>query len=494
MTIILALLMITSVLGLFQVFNVGDFGLPPVEVSLLLVFVYAFYHAVWLGRPLRIPRRVEIVVLGVLLLVFAASSIVPLLSGNTPQIAQGIKTLLHFLFMWLAALLLISLPITANQWVKAFRVHFAVSFVVVVFAMYQLPARTYEWPLGWIDITNQTFRKMDRESSEMGQIALRFADFYRATSLFTEPSALAGYASMSLMMMLVPFFRGSLTIIKSKVFLILSIVCTTIALFLAFSVLGLALVCSLLAVCVLLYPRTALKRLGLFLAASVVVLFIADFAIEKNFNISVLTLFSTRVSNLVSGKATGDGSDIIGESVTQRTSDYWVSGKVFETSPIIGVGAGNFGRSEVGKRHFTTYPSTVYGSVLAEMGILGIVVVVFLLLLLFVRALQTERTWAVQHRGEDTDLDRLIPLAPFRMLLIIITGFSGSFLISAIFWFDVVIVMSTVSLARRAMGTERLQELFLVKHSWRQRFIDNRQVLDNTQVHDNTQGKERIGV
>lgn len=488
MTFILGILMTTAVLGLFQVLSIGDFGVPPIEVGFLFVFGYAFYHAVWLGLPLRVPRRLELIILGALLLVFTASSIVPLVSGDSPQVSQAIKTLLHFTYLCVTAIVTISLPITAKQWVQAFRIHFVISFVVVVYAMYQLPARTYEWPLGWLDVTNQSFRKLDKEASEIGQLALRFADFYRATSLFSEPSALAGYSAMSLMMLLVPFFRRSFPIIKSKIFLALSIVCTTMALFLAFSMLGFVLVCVLMVLCVVLYPRSAPKRMMIFLASSVLLLFTADFVIERNFNISVLTLFSTRVSNLVSGRATSDASDIVGESVTQRTSDYSVSGKVFESSPIIGVGAGNFGKSEVAKRNLTSYPSTVYGSVLGEMGILGIGALVFFLLLLFGRALVTERAWTSKHCGEDSDLDRLIPLAPFRMVFIIITGFSGSFLISAIFWFDVVMVMSTVSLARRAMGTEHLQEIFLVKRAWRQRFVDNKQVLENKEV------KERIGV
>lgn len=484
MTTILCLFMITAVLGLFQVWNIGDFGFATIEIVMGLVYAYTFYHAVWLGRPLRVPKRTEIIVMGLVLLVFAGSSLTPLVSGNAPQVSQALKTLAHFVFLWLAAMLLISLPISAKQWVTAFRIHFAVSFVVVVFAMYQLPARTFEWPLGWIEITNQSFRKLDKEASEMSQLALRFADFYRATSLFSEPSALAGYSAMSLMMMIVPLFRRSRTIIKSKTFLTLSIICTTIALFLAFSMSGMLLVAATLVLSVMLYPRTAPKRMAMFLAASVALLLVADFTIEKNFNISVMTLFGTRVGNLVSGEATSGGSDIIGESVTQRTGDYWVSGKVFESSPIIGVGAGNFGKSEAGKRHLTQYPSTVYGSVLGEMGIIGICIVVLFLLILYGRAQVAERQWTKNHRGEDTDLDRLIPLMPFRMVLVIITGVSGSYLVSAIFWVDVVIVLSTLSLARRAMGTERIHEVSFVARPWRQRFIDNQQVQERIRASD----------
>jgi len=476
MTFILCSIIITSVLGLFQVFSIGDFGLPPIEFAFLLVFGYALHHTVWLGRPFRVPRRLETIAMAAVLLVCAASSITPLLSGNSPMVSQGLKTLLHLLYIWLTAWVLIALPITSRQWMTALRVHFVVSFIIVAFAIYQLPARTFEWPLGWIEVTNQSFRKLDKEAAEMGQLALRFADFYRATSVFSEPSALAGYSAMSLMMMLVPLFRRSHTIIKSKAFLFLSIGCTTIALFLSFSMSGLVLVGATLVLSVILYPRTAPKRLAIFLSVTIMTLVASDYAIETYFNISVLTLFSTRVENLVSGKATSQGSDIIGESVTMRTSDYWVSGKVFESAPILGVGNGNFGKSELAKRYFTKYPSTLYGSILGEMGVVGFSIVVFFLFLLYARSQHAERQWTRLRLREDSDLERLLPLIPFRMVLVIVVGTSGSSLISAIFWFDVVIVLSTLGLARQALGIEQVHEVFIVRRAWRDRFLENKKV------------------
>lgn len=475
MTIILCMLMVTSVLGLFQLFNIGEFGIIPIEVTLGFALLYAVYHTVWLGRALRVPRRMELIVMSMLLFIFIFSEVGPLLSGDSLQILQGLKTFSHFILLWLGAFVLIVIPTTSKQWITAFRVHFGVSIIVVLFAAYQLPARTFEWPLGWIEITNQSFRKLDREASEMGQIALRFADFYRATSIFSEPSALAGYGVVSLMMMMVPVFRRSQTIIKTRTFLIISIICTTVAIFLSFSMSGMILVVSVLCLSVALYPRTAPKRILGFMLAAVVLLAIADVTVEKNFNISVLTLFGTRVENLVSGQATSEGSDIVGESATQRTNDYYVSAKVFESAPVIGVGAGNFGNAVEAKKRLTLYPSTVYGSVLGEMGILGFSALIGFLILLFTRALIIERHWTKYHRGEDTDLDRLVPLMPFRILIVIVGGFFGSFFVSAIFWLDIIIVMSITSLARREMGKEVDSQIFLVRKAWRNRFIENRQ-------------------
>ena len=474
---------VSAVLGFFHIVAIGTFGLTPLEALFPGVVIALFYHAVWKGLPLRIPTRFNVMAMVAVLASVLASTLYVAFQGDYEMLSQSLKTSLHFVYQWVFAFGMLLIPIGATQWVKALRVHFVVSFLVMLFALYQLPARALDLPLAWIDITNASFQRGQDGIDEVSQLALKFKDFYRATSIFPEPSALAGYGAASLAMLIVPIFRGAPGVIKQRWFHLLSIYATIVAVFLAFSMTAVILVSATVALIVILYPKGSIKRLALVAGVGLVMVVGVDRVVENSYNVSVLELFAKRLTSLVSGAAVADETGAVyGESVTQRVSDYQVAVEAFEDSPILGVGPGNFSLSKAGKYHNQEFPASVWGSVLSELGIIGFICLVVFMFGTYFSLQADERRWTRGHLGEDSDEERLSAILPFRWLLIILAAFTSNFFVSSILWFDVVFLFSAQSAVRRAMGMDDSREFFLVQRSWQSRLAKSRQYMEHNGI------------
>ncbi|RPI68572.1 MAG: O-antigen ligase domain-containing protein [Ignavibacteriae bacterium] len=484
MTGYLAVLFISAALGFFHLVAIGTFGLTLLEALFSVSFVYALYHGLWLGKPLQIPKRFDVLTMVSLVVMIIVSAVPVLISGEAASVSQSIKTIAHFLYLWLFAFIMVSLPISASQWVTAIRAHFVLSFAVMVFGIYQLPARALDLPLAWIEISNISFQRGLEEAAEVTQLALRFENFYRATSIFSEPSALAGYGAASLAMLIVPLLSGGPTIIKNRTWLIASIIVTVLAIFLAFSMSGTLLVAAIVGLTLLLYPKESWRQFLTIGVVSLVLIVAADRIVNATTDVSVIGLFSQRITSLVSGAAAREETGAIeGESLTQRVADYRISYEVWQESPVTGVGLGNFANSDASRYHNVQFPATTIGSVLAELGIIGLIVFVVFLGGTYVSVQADERRWRSFHRGRDEDVDRLAPILPFRLVLLIIVAFTGNFLVTAVFWYDMVLVLSGQSAIRRHMGIETHVNVYLTRTPWRERWINARTKLDHGAHH-----------
>ncbi len=484
MGVYLGLLFAASVLGFFHVLAIGTFGLSLLEALFLGSVVIALYHGLWKGLPFRVPRRFETGMLTALLGAFGVSALATTFMDGGPETIQSLKTFSHFFYLWGSAMLLICLPITAEQWQRALRIYFVVAGVVLFYGIYQLPARAFDWPLAWIDISNASFQRGFGEQYEAGQLALRFKDFYRATSVFSEPSALAGYATATLVMLIVPYFRGGVSVVRSRwAFWTLVVLCA-LSIFLAFSLSGLALAGAAMVLVMILYPKESIRKLVIAAVGMLVLIGAADRVVEATTKVSVLELFVTRVSSVVSGKAAqAEVGSVRGESITQRFADYQVSWEAWSESPVFGVGPGNFGTSVAGRRHNQPFPSTTFGSTLAELGVIGFTVFGITIVGMFFVALWIERQWTARFRGSDSPLESMVPFLPFRWLLIILTAFTGNFLVSAYFWLEVTFLVSLQGLARGELGLDRWQEVYLVQEGWRSRLIRSREGMEHHGAH-----------
>jgi O-antigen ligase len=342
-------------------------------------------------------------------------------------------------------------PIDASEWVKALKVHFVLAFAICLFAAYQLAARAFDLPLAWIEITNASYKKGAQDPDAIVQLALSFSNFYRATSIFSEPSSLAIYAGMNLSMLLAAFFRGTRSIIRSQWFFVASMLVAVLAMFLAFSLTGIMVVGVTLVLLSILYGTAALRRLLPFLLIIIAVIGIADRVVNSIVDVSVLELFSTRIESLVTGKAQAEESGaIVGESVTQRTGDYRVSFEAWQEAPVMGVGPGNFGNSVAARYYNSRYPSTTYGSVLSELGIVGLVILVLFFTTMLRESLRVGRSSV----SDTTDTDILTPVLSVIALIVIFVAFNSNLLVSAYFWLYAALVCSGISAADRQAGTE----------------------------------------
>jgi len=295
--------------------------------------------------------------------VAAGASFIYVLSDYNAENTQFIKTYLHFLFLTSFPLFLGIFKIENKVWVNIIKIWLFLSILINIFGIYQLFARAYDLPLAWIDLTNASLQALEDTTEPYQQLSLKFKNFYRATSIFSEPSALAGYNLTIIGFMIYPMFKsGSLAILKSRKLLNFIFVLSALSLFVTFSLTG-VLGLAFLAAAYFIYNKGInYKRILKILLAVIVLIVIGDFFILEFFETSLLELFYTRISSIL-GLTT---HSVVGESFDTRSNNFASSVELWLKSPIIGIGLGQTKHlGEIGYSDFAVMHSLI------ETGIIG---------------------------------------------------------------------------------------------------------------------------
>ena len=362
MNFLFYLLYILYFVGVFQLFNIGNFGISPSYP--VIAIIYFLFLAKFLANKITINLNPIYCVRSLVLLQIAAGvSFVYVLSDYNAENTQFIKTYLHFLFLTAFPLFLGLFKIENKVWVNIFKIWLILSILINIFGIYQLFARAYDLPLAWIDLTNASLQALEDTNEPYQQLSLKFKNFYRATSIFSEPSALAGYNLTIIGFMIYPMFKsGSMAILKSKKLLNFIFVLAALSLFVTFSLTG-VLGLFFLAGAYFIYNKGInYKRIFQILVAVVILIVIGDFFILKFFETSLLELFYTRISSLL-GLTT---HSIVGESFDTRSNNFASSVELWLKSPIIGIGLGQTKHlGEIGYSDFAVMHSLI------ETGIIG---------------------------------------------------------------------------------------------------------------------------
>ncbi|MFA7327579.1 MAG: O-antigen ligase family protein [Candidatus Kapaibacterium sp.] len=362
MNFLFYLLYILYFVGVFQLFNIGNFGISPSYP--VIAIIYFLFLAKFLANKITINLNpIYCVKSLVLLQVAAGASFIYVLSDYNAENTQFIKTYLHFLFLTSFPLFLGIFKIENKVWVNIIKIWLFLSILINIFGIYQLFARAYDLPLAWIDLTNASLQALEDTTEPYQQLSLKFKNFYRATSIFSEPSALAGYNLTIIGFMIYPMFKsGSLAILKSRKLLNFIFVLSALSLFVTFSLTG-VLGLAFLAAAYFIYNKGInYKRILKILLAVIVLIVIGDFFILEFFETSLLELFYTRISSIL-GLTT---HSVVGESFDTRSNNFASSVELWLKSPIIGIGLGQTKHlGEIGYSDFAVMHSLI------ETGIIG---------------------------------------------------------------------------------------------------------------------------
>ncbi len=370
MTLVLIILFITSTLAAFQVFAIGTYGVAPAIIALALFYAFFFKRIIWNGDKLQYHPNISSILLIIIISVVLISGITPLIGVNTYEISQFLKTSFHFLFLTIFTLICCFYRIENFRWRTVFRVFLVVSLLINIFGIYQVVARAFDLPFAWIQLTNEslTARGTAVGFDPYKQLALQFENFYRATSIFSEPSFYASYNIIVMIFLIIPLLKTKSGLIKSNTVKILILIFSVAALFLTFSLTGL-LSFTVLTITVFFIERS--KRLNYFiyfLAGTVFVIMITDSLMKDVTNVSVANLFMDRIERISKSSKIGTES-MNGESVNVRVDYQQQAYDIWQQYPILGCGIGLVGYN---KKVHLIYADTALTQVLAETGIVGI--------------------------------------------------------------------------------------------------------------------------
>ncbi len=423
MKFLLVIFAITVNFEVYEWFNLGTNGITTNDF-LTLIFTFLFLKiAIWDGEELRIARNPAIPIYFVFLLATFVSGLSPLFSGNGDLMTQYLKTMLHFHFTALVTIIFIFNKFDNKSLNTFIKVWLVLSLFINIFGIYQIIARAFDLPFAWIDLTSASFfSRVQGDTDEFTQLSLRFEGFFRATSFFSEPSALGAFNGLTLAFSIVPGFKKLEPFIKSKYLRNAIIIFSVAGLLLAFSLTGVAVLMIVLLTVLLTERLNTFWGLVKILPFLILFVFIADYAVESYAGISVLELFGKRfgtLANLLSGSG-GFSGGIDGESVTMRGRNFSAMVSIWESSPIIGVG--------LGLTFFSTYADgwafsdSSIMAVMAELGLVGAIPYIAMFIMFYVTSFRLIKTKVI-NQLLDHDSKRLISMTIYIMPYLIITNF-----------------------------------------------------------------------
>jgi O-antigen ligase len=403
----------------------------------------------WNGDKLKIWTNPAFLFFVGLLCAIIISGITPWMDGNQKMIIQYIKTALHFIFMGFVVFIAMSYPIKTRIWTQVIQMLLIISIFINLFGVYQIIARAYNLPFAWIPITNVSFTSRGlTDISEVGQLSLNFGSFFRATSIFSEPSALAGFNLIIIIFVLIPWVQKQNSFFKSKALNITIFVIAIIGLFLAFSLTG-YFGFAILIITILVFEKSKrIFSLIKILSLMLVLLVIVDSIVYYYSDESVFRLIEQRVGFIFSSKGSNKES-ILGESYVGRSQTFKKILLVWEDNPIVGQG---LGLTIYNKKQDIMYSDSSVFTALAEMGIIGFISFVgFLITILIVSGKYLLKR--KEHSELSADTRRITGIVFYQMVFILVGNtLSGNNLIFHGLWFPLMMFISILHSADIELG------------------------------------------
>lgn len=403
-------------------FNISTNGISTNDIFTLISVIVFLKLAVWDGMEFKIAKNPAVLFFLMFFATAFISGITPLLSGEGSHITQYFKTIINFCFIYSILFILILNRFENETWNSFIRVWLILSIFINIFGVYQIIARALDLPFAWFNLTSASFfsRNMN-EVDELSQLSLRFESFFRATSFFSEPSALGAFNGITITFALIPGIKKLKPFIKSKFLNFIIIFFTIIGLLLAFSLTGVAIVSILIFTLFLTERLNVFSKMLKILPFAIILIYIADVMVENYSGISVLEMFGMRfgsIANIFTGAQFGSGID--GESVTTRSENFASMVAIWQSSPLIGVGLGLTYLSPYADGW--AFSDNSFGAVLAELGILGVLAYLLIFISIYVVGFKILNQSNVYNKLDD-NTKRLISIAVNLMGYLFVTNF-----------------------------------------------------------------------
>ena len=359
-----ALFILTILSVPFAGFQLADFlgyGVTLSDVTAVLMIAVCLLVILIRGRT-----RVTIIFLGGLGLLFVTSlTVVSILEAGLSPWGWA-KFIIHFFFFILFLLAVINTDVDLKTVRSILRLFVIEAVALSVCGIYQLPARLYDWPLGWLPLNNISFGSMRTTT---------FLEYPRISSVFTEPLWFSSYLIPPILLISFDLFNKSFLFSKRVEFLLLLVLGTSW--FLTFS-LGAYFVFFFTLLLLFFYllrklgaQKLTLSVRNLHLSLTLLTLMVVAGVLLTQIEgfQNLLDAIRHRVGGILKYGVTGLPEALIpGESLPDRLQDFFEAYKIWLAHPIIGIGMDSY---------YTFYNSEnfldcLYAQFLAEAGILGL--------------------------------------------------------------------------------------------------------------------------
>ncbi|MFN8359037.1 MAG: O-antigen ligase family protein [Candidatus Kapaibacterium sp.] len=455
----LLILFTSQFFGIYQLFAIDTYPVTVFDIGMLVFLAVAAKRIIWDGEVLEFPRNFAVFFLFGLIGAVLISAINPIIDGEPARQLQYFKTTFHFLYLIALAVLMSGLKITPDDWKLPMKVILISAVGIHLFGIYQLIARALDLPFAWISMNSVAiagrggYDMSSINEGDVRQISLNYGSFYRATSIFSEPSALAGFCTFVLTILMVPYLRNVQHFVQSKRFITIVTVLTIVSLFLTFSLTALSMLLGLVVYGLVSERSKKSIKLIKMIAIMVVIIISTDLIVESMTEISVTSLFTQRVGGILSKYAGGRAETTYGESFFDRLSTITYAMDVWYAYPMTGIGMGGYYYFNTMEAH--GFSDSGVFSCLAETGFIGLVMYSGMITSLFVilRSLTTRR----RNYSLDDDTTILLHVSIYNVMLLMIASVTANTFVSSQFWLEIALFYSIVAIACRETGQPMLR-------------------------------------
>ncbi len=433
----------------YALFYFSNYGITALDLNVLICYFLLLFAFFVYKKPLEISINYSNILLFVFIIWSAIPFILPLIGGKHNEVVQGIKSLSHFYYVVFFIVLLYLGYIKPKTYIIIIKILIWLLLILNLYGIYQLFARAFDLPLAWVSYTNRALLSRYEVIGEVYQAATSYGSFFRATSIFTEPSALASWNIYLFLFLAIPWIQYREGFIKNNKLLIFLVIINLITLFLTYSLTGLAGFLAMFCLVFVLEKYKSYKFLFSIGIIAIICVLLTNFFLTEVLNIDLLKLFSYRVENIFSL-----GQDEMGgESFSGRLENAISTIKVWQTSPLIGIGLGLTGYQ---KEFVALFSDTTILSVLADTGIIGFIVFNALLYSLIFTSI---KLYKKLRNNESLPLEerKLIGVAPYITFFEIVRcTFTANILIYFILWMNLSLAFFVINYYRNYLGQHTL--------------------------------------
>ena len=356
--------------GGFQVFALGTYGVTSLDIIMILYYILFIGKSIINNAEYKIPKSLISLGMAMLVVSILVSSLNMFSGLLTSHIIQYFKSAVHIFQLMLLSIIFISEEQDLRLSDNLIKIWLVLSIFLNIFGVYQIFARAFDLPLAWLNYSNISMTMRGAaEEDVISQLSLQFGNFFRATSVFSEPTALATFNLYILIFTLIPALQRHESFIKSRIVNIVIVLCAVLGLFLSFSLTGILGLFLILGVIFILESTRARLKIAKYLAIFILLLIPADLLILNYTETSVIELFSKRITGTIfKNNKMYERTD--GDSFNSRSQSFKEAYTIWTTSPIYGVG---LGLTQYQKNITINYSDFSIMAALAEMGIIGAV-------------------------------------------------------------------------------------------------------------------------
>jgi hypothetical protein len=314
---------------------------------------------------------------------------------------------------------------------------------------------------------------------EWGQLSLSYGAFFRATSIFSEPSSFAGYTAQILSLLFVSLSYKFRAFIGSKILWWSIVVVNIVGLLLAFSLTGLLLSFVLLLTYLLYHRKFSLRGIVIFGLVLPFLLVVADNIILFYTETSVLELFVQRVGGIYSIFFGGTTQTTGGESFFGRLETMIRGFWIWVEYPITGFGLGCVYLFD--RVNQITYIDSTFFTVLAEMGVVGMFFFIGLYAVMFRYLFFTMRS-QFQSVALSPESQSLLAIIPYLFIAQVAILFTTSFFVTFWIYQTFGLIVSVIIAVYSETGIP-LRKVYITAEPLQIRFYRNIKRLSNSQTN-----------